>query len=238
MLSSVFLIEMVMKMYGLGLIIYFKDKFNTFDCFIVFTSTIDFAISLFMESGEGGGGAISALRAFRLMRVFKLAKSWRKLQELIATIAATLKDISIFSVLLLLFMFTYSLLGMDIFAYVIKINENDKVDSHGESPDSNFNFFLEAFTSVFIVLANDGWTTIYFNTCRVLGYAAPSIYFLSLLIMGQFILLNLFLAILLQNFDEGSANFDSMKKVYDDKMLKKRTTLKLSWTMKIKLKIL
>jgi hypothetical protein len=78
-LSTVFFIEMFLKMKGLGLEVYFKDKFNTFDCFIVFTSTVDFIVVYTMSSGGGGGGAISALRAFRLMRVFKLAKSWRKL---------------------------------------------------------------------------------------------------------------------------------------------------------------
>jgi hypothetical protein len=67
-------------------------------------------------------------------------------------------------------MFTYSLLGMDMFGYKVKITDDDKVSlKYGSSPASNFNYFLEAFTSVFIVLANDGWSTIYFNHARVFG---------------------------------------------------------------------
>lgn len=198
-LSGIFLLEMVLKICGLGLSQYFRDKFNTFDCFIVFSSVIDFFLSLvFASNGDSGGGAISALRAFRLLRVFKLAKSWKKLQQLLKTIAATLNDISIFSILLLLFMFTFSLLGMDLFGHKAKFNSENEVDLvNGESPKANFDYFLEAFCSVFIVLANDGWSTIYFDYGRTKGLPVPACYFWSLLIIGQFILLNLFLAILL-----------------------------------------
>lgn len=117
---------------------------------------------------------------------------------MLATIGNTLKDISNFSVLLFLFIFTYTLLGMELFAYKVKFNADDEVDiENGSYPDSTFNTFIEAFVSVFIVLANDGWTTIYFNHYRVIGVTISSFYFISLLVVGQFILLNLFLAILL-----------------------------------------
>lgn len=67
-------------------------------------------------------------------------------------------------------------------------------------PDSTFNTWMEAFTTVFIVLANDGWSTIYINHYRSTGITKPSIFFISLLVIGQHIMLNLFLAILISNF--------------------------------------
>ena len=136
------------------------------------------------------------------MRVFKLAKSWKKFHDLLVTIGHSLKDISNFTVLLFLFMFTYTLLGMEVFAYKVRLNGAGNIDPEGDFPNSNFNNFLEAFTSVFIVLANDGWSVIYFNHYRAVNGAVSTIFFLSLLVFGQFILLNLLLAILLQNFDE------------------------------------
>ena len=66
--------------------------------------------------------------------------------------------------------------------------------------------FIEAFVSVFIVLANDGWSTIFFNHHRAAGSLISVLYFISLFIMGQLIMLNLFLAVLLNNFDEDSLN--------------------------------
>ena len=61
----------------------------------------------------------------------------------------------------------------------------------------NFNNFAEAFTSVFIVLANDGWSTMFFDHYRAGNPIIAMIFFLTMLILGQFVMLNLFLAILL-----------------------------------------
>ena len=98
------------------------------------------------------------------------------------------------------------MLEMEIFAYKVKFNEFNKLDlaSTGQPPYSNFNNFLDAWVSVFIVLANDGWSTIYFDHYRAIGGAVASLYFIPMLVFGQKVLLNLFLAILLQNFDEDS----------------------------------
>lgn len=96
---------------------------------IVLISTVDITLTYsLMASDNEGNSAISAMRAFRLLRVFKLAKSWKKLQDLLKTIAKTLKDISNFSVLLFLFMFTYTLLGMDLFAYKVAFDDDGKLD--------------------------------------------------------------------------------------------------------------
>lgn len=65
--------------------------------------------------------------------------------------------------------------------------------------------------SVFIILANDGWSTIYINHYRISGVKS-TFFFISLLVIGQFILLNLFLAILIRNFDEQSIENEIKKK--------------------------
>ena len=123
-----------------------------------------------------------------------------------------MKDISNFSVLLFLFMFTYTLLGMEMFGYKVKFNSEGKVDlKNGKYPNSTFNTFTEGFASVFIILANDGWSTIFFDHYRAIGPIQALIFFMSLLIIGQFILLNLFLAILLQNFDDENLNPQEVK---------------------------
>jgi hypothetical protein len=73
---------------------------------------------------------------------------------------------------------------------------------NGTDPTINFNNLFDAIITVFIVLTNDGWSSIYFNYYRTVGAATSSLYFLTLIVIGQKILLNLFLAILLRNFDE------------------------------------
>lgn len=101
---------------------------------------------------------------------------------------------------------------MDIFAYKARFNDDDKLDlKEGGFPDSTFNNFLQAFLSVFIVLANDGWTTIYFNFYRAVNSITATLFFISLLFIGEYILLNLFLSILIDRFEEDSKNAEAKK---------------------------
>ena len=51
-------------------------------------------------------------------------------------------------------------------------------------PDSNFDSFWNSTLLVFIVLANDGWTTIYFEYFRVVGGSISTLFFVSLVILG------------------------------------------------------
>ncbi len=69
----------------------------------------------------------TALRAFRLLRVFKLAKTWKRFQLLLETMMHTLRDVASFSVLLLLFIFILTLLGMELFSNKVKL---DPVTNH------------------------------------------------------------------------------------------------------------
>ena len=73
--AFVFVLEMLLKMTGLGLKGYARDTFNIFDSFIVVISIIDIVLLKTLE-GTADIGALSAFRGLRLMRIFKLARSW------------------------------------------------------------------------------------------------------------------------------------------------------------------
>ena len=66
------------------------------------------------------------MRAIRLLRVFKLARSWTSFRELLEKIVITLKDITNISVLMLLFMFIFTLVGSEMYAYKVRFNNEDK----------------------------------------------------------------------------------------------------------------
>ena len=69
-LTSMFGVEMVMKLIGLSLRGYLADKMNIFDGLLVIIGLID--IIVLQDSAAG----VTVLRAFRLFRIFKLARSW------------------------------------------------------------------------------------------------------------------------------------------------------------------
>lgn len=121
----------------------------------------------------------------------------------------TAVDIASFTVVLFLFMFVYTILGMEVFAEKAKFTSDDKVDlDNGDSIDTNFDSFLWSFTTVFVLLTEDGWSTVFYQYHRAVGAVRANLYFLSLFIIGPRILLNLFLAILLQNFEDDSMEAD------------------------------
>ncbi|CDW88224.1 voltage-gated ion channel superfamily [Stylonychia lemnae] len=202
---GIFFFEMIIKFLGLGFKHYLRDKFNVFDGSIVILSVADVIINYTInKNASTSNGAISAFRAFRLLRIFKLAKQWQKFQELLRTIANSLKDISSFSILLFLFMFTYVLLGLEIFSNQVKFNDDGELDlENGKSPRINFDTFFEAFMTIFIVLTGENWDAIMYDFTRAKGPIAI-FFFVTFVVIGQLILLNLFLAILLKNFDESS----------------------------------
>lgn len=138
-----------------------------------------------------------------------MAKSWKHFELLLETLGRTLTDIATFTVLLFIFIFTFTLFGLEVFAYRAKLNlALGVVDPNGVSPEFNFDTFLNSFTTVFIVLTNEAMSDIYYNHYRTVGPTASTAFFISLVIIGQKILLNLFLAILLENFDEGALKQD------------------------------
>lgn len=110
----------------------------------------------------------------------------------------TLEDISSFTVVLFLFMFIYSVLGMELFAYKAKFLNDETPDlANGQSLDQNFDSFLWSFTTVFVLLTEDAWSFIYQKYYVAVSGWRSNMYFLSLYILGPKILLNIFLAVLL-----------------------------------------
>ena len=109
--------EMLLKLIGLGPKNYVRDFYNKFDAFIVLISIIDFAISQSLGDNVGpAAGALKAFRALRLLRMIKLARRWKALQEILAKTIASLESIAIFTMLLILFMYIFALLGMQLFS--------------------------------------------------------------------------------------------------------------------------
>lgn len=99
---------------------------------------------------------------------------------------STIKELSSFAVFLSLFIYIYAMIGMELFAHKVRFNEdnlNDLDDGH-IIPDFTFDSLIYAIESVFIVLANDGWSTIYFDHYRAGYYLSSTVFFYSLLLIG------------------------------------------------------
>lgn len=185
--TIVFTAEMVIKLAGLTFEGYASDSFNLFDASIVVISLLELLMAA--SSGEGQSLGVSALRTFRLMRVFKLARSWESLNLLIGTIARSLPRIGPFSVILLLIMFIFTLVGVQLFGGQLG----------SPPPRWNYDSMLWAFVTTFQVLTLENWNEVMYVCTEHVGAIAP-VYFVVLVCIGAYIVLNLFLAILVDHF--------------------------------------
>ena len=120
--TIIFTIEVFIKTIGIGTRAFCSDQMNLFDALIVVVSIIEMIMEgISVEEGGSGGGAFSALRAFRLGRIFKMFKGG-DLRNLLNSIVMTIRNIYDYTILLALFIYVMSLLGMSQFAGKVKFD--------------------------------------------------------------------------------------------------------------------
>ena len=268
-LFAYFVVEMIIKLIGFGPRGYAKDQMNLFDGFVVLMSCVEVVVGFI--SSDNGNNYLSVLRTFRLLRVFKLARSWKQLNDIITTMFKSLAGISYLSLILLLFMYVFALLGMQLFGYEFidcggygieaadkncpagmtkecpdhfdcyapcessqlgqwvtfvgaegglggecvkyggaKWNPNKRTEEavseeylvwlgRSEYARHSFDNIFWAFITIFQILTGENWNEVMYDGMRHTN-SWTCVYFIVLVVLGNYIILNLFLAILLDNF--------------------------------------
>lgn len=208
----IFAFEMFVKVIGLHPYYYFQDSWNIFDSIIVTVSLLEGVLSNL--------GSISVLRTFRLARVFKLAKSWTTLNTLMKIIGNTLGSLVNLTIVLALVLFIFAVVSMQLFneSYERVIDQaNAQSFSHLYSPRWHMFDFKHSFLIVFRILCGEWIETMW--DCMRWGSTDPTIggdphgnnmgklcvpVFLMVQIIGNLVVLNLFLALLLSSFSSDS----------------------------------
>uniref|UniRef100_A0A674E1H4 Voltage-dependent L-type calcium channel subunit alpha n=1 Tax=Salmo trutta TaxID=8032 RepID=A0A674E1H4_SALTR len=215
-LLSLFAIEMFMKMYALGLQQYFMSLFNRFDCFVVSTGILEL-ILVRMDVMTVMG--ISVLRCIRLLRLLKVTKYWTSLSNLVVSLLNSTPSIACLLLLLFLFIVIFSLLGMQVFGGKFNFPNAPK-------PRSTFDSFPQALISVFQILTGEDWNSVMYD--GIMAHGGPtmpgilvSIYFIILFVCGNYILLNVFLAIAVDNLAEAESLTMAQKEKSEEKKRKK-----------------
>uniref|UniRef100_A0A8C9TP71 Voltage-dependent L-type calcium channel subunit alpha n=1 Tax=Scleropages formosus TaxID=113540 RepID=A0A8C9TP71_SCLFO len=215
-LLALFTCEMLVKMYSLGLQAYFVSLFNRFDCFVVcggITETILVELEIMSPLG------ISVFRCVRLLRIFKVTRHWASLSNLVASLLNSMKSIASLLLLLFLFIIIFSLLGMQVFGGKFNFDET-------QTKRSTFDNFPQALLTVFQILTGEDWNAVMYD--GIMAYGGPSssgmivcIYFIILFICGNYILLNVFLAIAVDNLADAESLNTVQQEEADEKEKKK-----------------
>uniref|UniRef100_H2YFM4 Ion transport domain-containing protein n=1 Tax=Ciona savignyi TaxID=51511 RepID=H2YFM4_CIOSA len=200
--TTLFALEMIAKIVAFGVAGYTKNLYNVFDALIVIISIWEIAAGT-----QNSGGGLSVLRTFRLLRVLKLVRFMPALQRQLVVLMKTMDNVATFMMLLTLFIFifrlilfcfsySHSILGMHLFGCdFCWVNQYGRT----ECDRKNFDSLLWAFVTVFQILTQEDWNIVLYN-----GMAATSpfasIYFITLMTIGNYVLFSLLVAILVEGF--------------------------------------
>uniref|UniRef100_A0A3Q3IHV6 Sodium channel protein n=1 Tax=Monopterus albus TaxID=43700 RepID=A0A3Q3IHV6_MONAL len=188
--TGIFTAEMCFKIIALDPYYYFQQGWNIFDSIIV-------SLSL-MELGLANVEGLSVLRSFRLLRVFKLAKSWPTLNMLIKIIGNSVGALGNLTLVLAIIVFIFAVVGMQLFGKNYK-ECVCKISDTCELPRWHMHDFFHSFLIVFRVLCGE-WIETMWDCMEVSGQTMCLIVFMMVMVIGNLVVLNLFLALLLSSF--------------------------------------
>ncbi|MEZ4225609.1 MAG: ion transporter [Polyangiaceae bacterium] len=180
---------------------YFHDSWNVFDFVIVAAAFLPV-----------GSQYVTVLRLARLLRVLRLVRALPKLQLLVAALLKSIPSMGYVSLLLFLLFYVYGVAGVFMFG------QNDPV---------HFSSLQLAMVSLFRAVTLEDWTDLMYIQmygCDNYGYdgnpscTAPqaypvvgALYFISFVLIGTMIILNLFIGVIMNGMAEAQKESEELE---------------------------
>ncbi|CAB0011622.1 unnamed protein product [Nesidiocoris tenuis] len=208
--SIVFAMEFVFKLAAFRFKNYFGDAWNVFDFIIVLGSFIDI---IYSELNPGSNLiSINFFRLFRVMRLVKLLSRGEGIRTLLWTFIKSFQALPYVALLIVMLFFIYAVIGMQVFGK-IKLDKTTAINRN-----NNFQTFPQAVLVLFRSATGEAWQDIMLDTSSRPGevrcdpasddahsdscgsdLAFP--YFISFYVLCSFLIINLFVAVIMDNFD-------------------------------------
>uniref|UniRef100_H2YSX6 Voltage-dependent L-type calcium channel subunit alpha n=1 Tax=Ciona savignyi TaxID=51511 RepID=H2YSX6_CIOSA len=226
-LLGIFTIEMLLKMYALGMQVYFVSLFNRFDCFVVCGGIVELVLTGAKQLNHFDLDKLKKQQYIICFIVTNILFNmyWSSLSNLVASLLNSIRSIAGLLLLLFLFIVIFSL-GMQLFG-----GRFNSIAEGDTKIRSNFDTFLQALLTVFQILTGEDWNVVMYYGIRAYGGASSiglitSIYFIILFVCGNYILLNVFLAIAVDNLADAESLNVAQKEKEEEQKRKKTLRLK------------
>jgi len=173
---AIFIIEAALKIYAVSPKIgdYFREGWNIFDFTIIL-------LALIPSTGE----LAMLARLARLLRVLRLISAIPELRLIVATLMRSIPSMANVMLLMSVIFYIYAVAGQQLF--------------HAHDPEHWGNLGISLLTLFRIVTLED-WTDLMYTAMAM--HPLSWIYFVSFVIMGTFVIINLFIAVVINNLDE------------------------------------
>lgn len=214
--TAVFILECILKFVGLGVRAFWYSGWNRFDLFVVLSSIIDILMSTIGTSLFSflrvGPQLARVLRVMRVSRLLKLVKSLKGIQKLLETLSIALPALMNVGALLMLVYFIFSVLGVFLFKDITTGTVIDDLN--------NFSNFTYAMFILFRCSTGESWWSIMFDTYKANPYAP--LYWIPFIVVCNFIMMNLFILVILDEFEKYSHKGDSPNNVFKESIVEFR----------------
>uniref|UniRef100_A0A8B9KIU9 Calcium channel, voltage-dependent, R type, alpha 1E subunit a n=1 Tax=Astyanax mexicanus TaxID=7994 RepID=A0A8B9KIU9_ASTMX len=207
--TVLFSVECVLKILAFGFMVslnYFRDTWNIFDFITVLGSITEIVVEL-----QSASFNMSFLKLFRAARLIKLLRQGYTIRILLWTFVQSFKALPYVCLLIAMLFFIYAIIGMQVFGN-IKLNEETHINQH-----NNFKTFSSALMLLFRSATGESWQEIMLSCLGGQNCEAdPSLnsepdggcgtdfayfYFVSFIFFSSFLMLNLFVAVIMDNFE-------------------------------------
>lgn len=178
LILGVFIVEALLKMaaHGRQPWRYFADGWNVFDFLIIAICVLPV-----------GGPFAAVLRLARALRLLRLVSALPKLQLLVGALLKSLSAMGYVSLLLALLFYIYAVAGIHMF---------------GAHDPKNFGSLPVAFLSLFRLVTLDNWADLFSAQLPHVPGIKVAIYFVTFIVFGTMIILNLFIGIIMNSMSE------------------------------------
>ncbi|KAG5449456.1 Voltage-dependent calcium channel type A subunit alpha-1 [Clonorchis sinensis] len=201
--TAMFTMECLLKLIAFGPKSYFRDRWNTFDFITVVGSITDVLVS---ELQDSSFLSLGFLRLFRAARLIKLIRQGYTIRILLWTFIQSFKALPYVCLLLLMLFFIYAVVGMQVFGQIAINDAEGQITSY-----NNFHSFVCAVLLLFRCATGESWQEVMLGCTdgqecvnksqSGCGSAISYAYFVSFNFLCSFLMLNLFVAVIMDNFD-------------------------------------
>uniref|UniRef100_A0A8C1XMJ3 Calcium channel, voltage-dependent, R type, alpha 1E subunit b n=1 Tax=Cyprinus carpio TaxID=7962 RepID=A0A8C1XMJ3_CYPCA len=203
--TVLFSLECILKIFAFGFMNYFRDTWNIFDFITVLGSITEI---VYMNQ--------NFLKLFRAARLIKLLRQGYTIRILLWTFVQSFKALPYVCLLIAMLFFIYAIIGMQVFGN-IKLNDESHINQH-----TNFKTFFGALMLLFRSATGESWQEIMLSClegkeCELDPSIPPPFtspdheggcgtdfayfYFVSFIFFSSFLMLNLFVAVIMDNFE-------------------------------------
>jgi len=182
---ALFIVEAIIKMIALSPkpLHYFKDGWNIFDFSLIVLSLLPISAEFAMLG-----------RVFRLLRVLRLVNAFPELRLIVETLVRSIPSMLHITMLMSLLFFIYGVLGYHLFS---------------EHDPTHWRNLAYSLLTLFRIVTLEDWTDVMYTAMEL--SPAYALFFVSFVVIGTFVVVNLFIAVVINNLDE--AKYAYLKKL-------------------------